>query len=272
MFKEDKTKTIKILAALICIFALITSFSGIIFPGIYKHIIADKEMPFVFAQDLISFILSVSLSFLTFIWKKKSAKLDIIRIGMIGYLFYVYGQYVMGTVYNYHYFSYLTIFGLSIFYFINAFANIEYERLEFSIPKSLRIIIAVYCAAMPALFATQWIIEIWQSIQIYSRPGVGGLTFNYYVYILDLCFVLPVCAVASVFLFQKKIKGVLLGGIISIFGFALMLWVALGFFCQPLFNKTLDVGNAMLYTLISIIFLVLSIYYFICTKITQTIA
>ena len=102
-----------------------------------------------------------------------------------------------------------------------------------------------------------------------SRPGVVGLTFNYYVYILDLCFILPVCVVSSIFLFQKKILGFLLGGIISIFGFALMLWVALGFFCQPFFDQNLDVGNAVIFSIITFVFLVLSIFYFVHAKIIK---
>jgi hypothetical protein len=269
MFKKEKIIILQVLAALIAISALIASIAGIVFPGIYKSIVLDKEMPFVFAQDFISFIAVLLLLLLAFFGKKQNIKLDIIRIGIVGYLFYVYGQYVMGTVYNYYYFLYLSVFGLSIFYFINAFTGIEYEKLEFSISKSLRIIIAVYCAVMPVFFAPQWIIEILHYIQNYSRPGKNGLTFNYYVYILDLCFVLPVCVVVTVFLFQKKILGILLGGILSIFGFVLMLWVALGFFCQPLFHRNMDFGNATQFSIISFVFLVLSIFYFINTKIIK---
>jgi hypothetical protein len=269
MYKKEKIKTLQVLAVLITISALVASITGIIFPDSYKPIVLDKEMPFVFAQDIISFIASVLL-FITFLGKKRNVKLDMIRIGTIGYLFYVYGQYAMGTVYNYYYFLYLFIFGLSVFYFINAFVGIEYEKLEFTMPKSLRIVIAGYCAIMPVFFAPQWIIELWHYIQNYSRPGAGGLTFNYYVYILDLCFVLPVCAVASVFLSQKKIMGFLLGGILSIFGFALMLWVALGFFCQPLFHRNMNVGWAATYSVITLVFLVLSIFYFIYTNIIKT--
>lgn len=270
MFKEDKIMTLQVLSALIAISALISSIAGIVFPDIYKIIVLDEKIPFVFAQDLISFAAAVLLLVITFLGKKENMKLDIIRIGIIGYLFYAYGPYVMGTLYNYFYFLYLSVFSLSIFYFINAFSGIEYERLEFSIPKSLRIIIAVCCAVMPVFFAPQWIIAILHYIQINSRPGGGGFAFNYYVYILDLCFVLPVCAAASVFLFQKKILGFLLGGVISIKGFTLMISVALGFFCQPLFHQNMVVSNAILFSIISFAFLVLSIFYFIYTKEIKT--
>jgi hypothetical protein len=267
MFKEEKIKTLRILAILIAVFALISSIIGIVIPGIYKPIVLNKEIPFVFAQDLVSLVAAISLLIMIFLGKKENIKMDIIRTGIIGYLFYVYGQYALGTVYNFLYFLYLIVFSLSIFYFINAFTGIEYKKLEFRMPKSLRIVIAVYCAIIPVFFAPQWIIDILHYIQNYSRPGAAGLTFNYYVYILDLCFILPVCAMASIFIFQNKIKGSLLGGILLIFGFMLMAWVALGFFCQPLFQLNLEVGWVVIYSIITCIFLILSILYFIHTKV-----
>jgi hypothetical protein len=271
MFKKEKIMTLRVLAALIAVSALIASISGIVFPGIYKPIVLDKEMPFVFAQDLVSLVAAIFLLCIAIFGKKENIKLDIIRTGIIGYLFYVYGQYALGTVYNYFYFLYLSVFSLSIFYFISAFTGIEYEKLELRMPKSLRIVIAVYCAIIPVFFAPQWIIDIVRYIQNYSRPGAAGLTFNYYVYILDLCFILPVCAMASIFIFQNKIKGSLLGGILLIFGFMLMTWVALGFWCKLLFQLNLEVGWVITYSIITCIFLVLSILYFIHTKVIRVV-
>jgi hypothetical protein len=119
MFKNKKVPILQVLGALIAIFTIIASVTGIVFPDIYKPIVADKETPFVLAQDLISFIAAVVLSAIIILRKKDNIKLDIIRIGIVGYLLYVYGQYVMGTVYNFSYFLYLSVFGLSIFYLIN---------------------------------------------------------------------------------------------------------------------------------------------------------
>lgn len=269
MFKKEKIMTLQVLTVLIAISALIASIAGIISPGIYKNIVEDSAMPFVIAQDVVTFIAAASSLAIVFSGKRENIKLDILQIGIIGYLFYAYGPNVMGTLYNYFYFLYLSVFGLSIFYFINAFTGIEYERLEFSIPKPLRLIIAVYCAVMPVLWAPQWIVGILQAIQANARPTDFGI---YWVYILDLCFVLPVCAITSVFLFQKKTLGYLLGGILSIKGFTLMLSVALGNYFQPLFHQEMIVGGAggaVLFSIVALVFLVLSIFYFIYTKVIK---
>jgi len=270
MFKNEKIMTLRVLAVLIAISAIIASITGIVFPDIYKPIVSETELPFNFAQDFLSLITALLLLVLTLFVKNKVMKLDILRTGLAGYLLYVYGQYVMGTVYNYSYYLYLSIFGLSIFYLINAFSAIEYEKLEFAIPKSLRIITAVYCAAITIYFAPQWIMEIFHNIQTNSRTGADGVTFNHYVYILDLCFILPVCVVSSVLLLRKKNSGILLGGILSIFGFILMLWVALGVFCHPLFHKRIDVGGGVLFSIISFVFLILSVSYFVFMKVRKT--
>jgi hypothetical protein len=269
MFKEESIKTLQVLTILIAISVLIASTAGIIFPDIYKYVVEDSAMPFVIAQDVVTLIAAISLLAIAFFGKRKNIKLDILQIGIIGYVFYAYGPHVMGTLYNYFYFLYLCAFGLSIFYFISAFANIEYKRLAFDIPNPLRLIIAVYCAVMPVLFAPQWIVGILQAIQAHARPTDFGM---YWVYILDLCFVLPVCALTSVFLFQKKPLGYLLGGILSIKGFTLMLSVALGNYFQPLFHQEMVVGGAggaVLFSTVALVFLVLSIFYFMHAKIIK---
>jgi hypothetical protein len=173
----------------------------------------------------------------------------------------------MGNLYNYFYFAYLCVFGLAIFYLIVALTGIEYEKLRFSMPDPLRIVIAAYCAAMPVLFAPQWIIGIVQGLQAHARPTDFGM---YWIYVLDLCFVLPACAIAAVLLFRKKALGYLLGGILMIKGFALMLSVAMGNYLAPLFDQKMvlgGAGGALLFSAISLVFLVLSLLFFIYAKV-----
>ena len=261
VFKNEKVTTLRILAALIALSALVASAAGIAFPGIYKPILPDHEVPFAFGQDIISIASAVLL---LFTGTKRSAKFDIFRIGIIGYLFYAYGMYTIGMLYNYFYFLYLAVFGLSIFYFIIAFTGIEYDSLKFGMPSLLRIVIAIYCAFIAVFFAPQWVVELSHIIQTNSRPAVFSFTPS--VYILDLCFVLPVCALASIFLFRKKVLGFALGGAISIKGFTLMLSVAAGFFCQPLFQQNMSVSDAVEFSALTAVFLVLSVFYFAYTK------
>jgi hypothetical protein len=63
--------------------------------------------------------------------------------------------------------------------------------------------------------------------------------------------------------------GVLLGGIIPVKGFTLMLFVAAGFFCQPLFQQELSVGDAVEFSLLSLVFLILVVLYLALTKLER---
>jgi hypothetical protein len=178
-------------------------------------------------------------------------------------------MYVIGGLYNTLYLLYQAVFGLSVFYLIWAFTGIQYERLEFRTPPPLRMALAVCCAAVAILFAPQWVSATWQSIQAHSRPDSDSLfSFRYSIYILDMCFVLPVCVMASIFIFQKKALGLLLAGVIQLKGFVLLLSVALGYLIQPLLGESLDVANTIQYSIVSAVLLMLTVFYFTHTQIT----
>ena len=272
MFKKEKFMSLQVLSMLIALSALVASVVGLIHPAIYKPLVVDRKVPFIFSQDLITIMVVVVFLFIV-IGKKMSVKADIARVGIIAYLFYAYGQYVIGTLYNHLYFLYLAIFSLSIFYLICAFISIDYEKLELSMPRPLRIVIATYCGAMPFIFAPQWISKILQSIQANSIPESDIMfSFNRAVYILDLCLILPVCVIASVLIYREKILGLVLGGVLQIKGFTLLLFVALGYIFQPLlFHQTMDLGNVVLYSAVSFLFLVLTVLYFIYTKVKKSV-
>jgi hypothetical protein len=259
VFTDETILTVRVLAALVAIAALIAAAAGIVDPSLYKPIIADRAAPFIYGQDVISLLAAIAL-LLTI--SAKGIKIQIFQAGIVGYLFYAYAPYVMGTLYTYAYFLYMAVLGLSIFYFINAFSGIVYERLELTISRSLRIALAICCAAIVVYFAPQWIVAIWKNIQTNTWSGNSGFHDLYYVYILDMCFVLPVCAVTAVLLLRKGNLGLVLGGVVPVFGGALMASVAAGFLCQPLFGQEMSLGDVAQFSIITLLFLILSAFYF----------
>jgi hypothetical protein len=269
VIKAEKFATVQALTTLVAVSALVASATGLTHPTIYKLVVLDRHVPFVFAQDLVSLVAAVLLLIIVLRTNKERPKLHIVRTGLVGYLFYGYGMYVIGGLYNTLYLLYQAVFGLSVFYLIWAFTGIQYERLEFRTPPPLRMALAVCCAAVAILFAPQWVSATWQSIQAHSRPDSDSLfSFRYSIYILDMCFVLPVCVMASIFIFQKKALGLLLAGVIQLKGFVLLLSVALGYLIQPLLGESLDVANTIQYSIVSAVLLMLTVFYFTHTQIT----
>jgi hypothetical protein len=260
---------LRLLSVLIGAAALAAAVAGLAVPEIYRAIIPLPKLPFVFAQDCITVAAAAALLALSLFRFADSERLDVIRIGLVGYLFYAYGLAVMGVVYNDCYFIYLAVFGLSIFYFIFAFGAVDLKKLEIRLPGPLRIAIALFCAAVAVFFAPQWILAILGAIRDNLRPDTTGFAFNYYVYILDLCFVLPVCVITSVMLFRNHAMGTLLGGVITIKGFTLMLSVAVGFMCQPAFHQPPAVPQSVLFSVIALACLALGAAYFLSAKIVK---
>ena len=70
-------------------------------------------MPGVFGQDLMTIVASVIILLLIARLKDGDSKKQIVILGILGYLFYAYGIYVIERGYNVLYYLYLAIFGLS---------------------------------------------------------------------------------------------------------------------------------------------------------------
>jgi len=209
MVGAQRRAMVCVLEGLIAAAALMASAAGVAVPDLYRSMVPRPVMPFVFGQDIVS--LAAALALLA-VWRRRGDKAAVLRTGIVAYLFYAYGPLAMGTVYTVFYFAYLAVFGLAIFYFIAFFSGIAYDRLICVLPAALRAVVAVYCAAIAVYFAPQWVAAIVTNIQTQSGPAKAGFDFIYYVYVLDLCFVLPVCVLACVLLLRKKVLGAVLGG------------------------------------------------------------
>jgi len=267
MFKEERVVPLRILACLIGLAALVAAVAGIVWPGIYRPLVSAAGLAYEVAQDLVSVAAALILLVTAFAKGRAGFKAGILQIGLVAYLFYGYGGYVIGLLYTYFYFAYVCVFGLSIFYFIVAFTGIEPGKPDLSLPVPLRLAVASLCAAMPAIFAPQWIAGILGKAAAHFRPTVFGID---HVYVLDLSFVLPLCALAAIYLFRKRPLGYLLGGAILVKGFFLMLSVALGGFIEPLFGQKMVLagmsGGALPFSGISLAFLALAALFLACAK------
>lgn len=259
MFRDENVATLRVLSTAIALFALLAAAAGIAAPGLYRPIAPPETAPFLYGQDAVTLVAATALLFTL---RSKAVATDVVQIGIVGYLFYAYAPYVMGTLYTYFYLAYMATLGLSIFYFIIAFVSIDYDRLQVAAPDWLRLAIVAFCGVIVVLFAPQWVVAIVGNIRTATWPGATGFHFFYYVYILDLCFVLPVCALTAIFLLRKRTLGYVLGGVIPVKGFTLMASVAAGFYCEPLFQRRLSVGDAAEFTILALVFLLLVVVYF----------
>ena len=128
MFRDPSKN--KILWQLPAVLSLIAALAGMFSPDIYSKVVSTDLRPAIFGQDMITIGASVIILLLTIRIKKEDSKKQSVIFGILGYLFYAYGIYVIERVYNILYYFYLAIFGLSYWFIVYAVASIRQEILR----------------------------------------------------------------------------------------------------------------------------------------------
>ena len=254
----NQLKRNKLLWFIIALMALIASLISVAHQGIYQGLIITDNIPGVLAQDLITVLASIAMLFLIIRIDEGDFVKQLILLGIIGYLFYGYGIYVLAKIYNILYFLYMAIFSLSFFSLLYGIANISKEAFDkIEVPDTLRKVSAAFLFLIPVIFYPMWVIRMLPFIQEMRVPASGSN-----VYILDICFVLPVFAIMAVMLLKKEDFAILLTPVLFIKGFTLCISVALGELLKPLYDLTWNKFNAFLFIFLTLACLVLAVLYF----------
>ena len=254
----NNLKRNKVLWLLIALMALIASLIGVAHQGIYQNLTVLENLPAILSQDLITVLASIAMLYLIIRIDEDDFVKQLILLGIIGYLFYVYGIYVFGKFYNILYLLYMAIFSLSFYSLIYGIVNIKKKAFDnIKIPTAIQKASAAFLFLIPIIFYPMWIIRMWPFMQEMRMPIV-----NSNVYILDMCFVLPVFAMMAVMLLKKDNFAILLTPVLFIKGFTLCLSVALGEFLKPFYNLIWNKPYALLFIFLTLACLALAILYF----------
>jgi len=248
----------KVLWLLIALMALVASLIGVVHQSIYQNLAIVENLPAILSQDLITVLASIAMLYLVIRIDEDDYVKQLILLGIIGYLFYVYGIYVFEKFYNILYLLYMGIFSLSFYSLVYGIANIRNEAFNnIKIPATLRKVSVAFLFLIPIIFYPMWIIQMWPFMQKMQVPMV-----NSNVYILDICFVLPVFAMMAVMLLRKEAFAILLTPVLFIKGFTLCLSVALGEFLKPFYTLTWNKPYALLFIFLTLACFVLAVLYF----------
>lgn len=151
----------RILWVSVALLSLVAAFIGVANPGLYSQVVSTEMMPGVLSQDLITIVSSIVVLFLTVRIKEEDSIKQIVILGIIIYLFYGYGIYVIERIYNVLYFVYMAIFGLSFYSIIYSVANIRKEMLpKIQLPKTIRFVSVGFLLINPLIFYPLWALHI----------------------------------------------------------------------------------------------------------------
>jgi hypothetical protein len=243
--------------------SLIAALSGVFRPGLYSKVISGDIMPGVFGQDLMTIAASLAILFLLIRIKEQDSTKHILILGIIGYLFYAYGIYVIERVYTVLYFVYLAIFGLSFWSLVYGAASIRQDiRQEASLSRLMRNLSAGFSLLVALIFDALWISALLPLLQAGEK-----IEFLYSVYILDLCFIMPAFILTAILVIKGKGLGLLLLPVMFVLGFTLIFSLVVAEAVKPFYYLAIDAGALGSSLALSLAFLALTVFYLRSLKI-----
>lgn len=244
----------RILWAVSGVLTLIAAGVGLWNPGIYDRIVSQELIPGAFSQDLLSLAAALGLLYLALATDDGRVKHHIVAVGLLGYLFYAYGIYVIERAYNGLYLVYMAIFTIVFWAMISAGAHLRRDLPKPALPKALRLVSASGAILQPLIFYPLWVGMLLPLMQ--SGEQIDSL---YSIFILDLCFIMPAFLILSVLTYRDQGSGLLLLPSLYVLGFTLIFSLAVGELVKPSFDAVLNPAAFWPALGLSLLFLILGV-------------
>lgn len=234
--------------------SLVASLVGVLYSDIYDQVVSSEIMAGVLSQDILTIILSFVGIVLIVSMKKSDLKKNIVLLGILGYFFYGYGIYVIEQLYTPLYFVYMAIFGLALYSIVSNLINLKGTIPNLKPSKTIRILSIIFLVITPLIFYPLWISQIIPLIQTGQK-----LEFTFSIYILDLCFIMPLFVVTAIKTIKSINWGLLLTPSLFIVGFSVLAPLGFAEFLKPImFDMTMEIEILGMFLTLSIIYLILA--------------
>lgn len=244
----------RILWAITGVLTLAAAAIGLGNPRIYDRIVSEELIPGAYSQDLLSAAAALGLLYLALTSHADRQKHQIVALGLLGYLFYAYGIYVIERAYNGLYLAYMAIFTMAFWSLVYAGAQLRRDLPQPALAKTFRLVSASGAILQPLIFYPLWIGMLLPLMR--TGEQIDSL---YSIFILDLCFVMPAFLILSVLTYRNHGTGLLLLPAAYVLGFTLIFSLAVGELVKPMFNATLIPAAFGPELALSLLFLVLGI-------------
>ena len=219
-------------------FALISALAGVINKNIYNNLFPIEFLPGAFPQDVITVLLCLFMYRLSSSIKQNDIKKQIVMVGLLGSLFYLYGIFVIERVYNWFYLFYAAAFTSSFWSLIYTLSGYRPENFSnLKISKAMLRTTAYSSLIIAIVFSALWIAALIPLMRDNNR-----IEFLYSIYILDLCFIMPAFTITAIISLQNKPLGILLAPAIMILGFFVIFPLGLNELGKPYYGLQFNFG------------------------------
>lgn len=233
---------------------MVASVVGVVCSGIYDPVVSREIMPGVLSQDLMTVAAALTLVILAGTTREEDMRRKIVILGLLGYLFYAYGIYVIEQIYTVLYLTYMALFGLSFYSLVYGLVTIDRDIFpRVSLARRPRLVSTAFLFLVPLIFYPLWISQLLPLI----RTG-RKIEFLNSVYILDLCFIMPAFVILGVWTARNRGTGLLLTPAMFVLGFTLLFPVGVGELFKPYYDQAVDPAGLGLFLGLSLLFVLLA--------------
>ncbi len=219
--------------------AFLSALGGVLFRDIYVGLFRSDFLPGAFPQDVLTIIVCVFLFVLIAVTREDDVRRQIIIVGLLGSLFYLYGIFTIERVYNSFYLLYAAVFASSfwsIVYTLSGFRSAGFADLRLS--SGIARTTAVVSILIAVVFTLLWTMALIPLMREHNR-----IEYLYSIYILDLCFVMPAFIITAVMSLRRMPLGILLAPAIMIMGFFVIFPLGLNELAKPSAGMAANYGS-----------------------------
>ena len=210
------------LSSLLILAALVAAGVGVFFPGVFR----DPAMTAGNAQgsSVVILVVAIPAVVVGMIWTARargsgSLRAEIVWLGALGYLVYNGVIFTFDTAFNELFLAYVALLSLAVWSLVVllSHADVTGIRAAFRHAAAVRVI-AAYMLAVVAIFAFTWLSQIIPALVTHGVPSplVGTKMLTSPIHVLDLGFLLPVTALAAIWLWQRRPRGYFLSGVMLV--------------------------------------------------------
>ena len=212
----------RLLSMAILVLMAAAAVAGLLVDGLYQD--ADSVAAMFRGYDLVTLVIAVPVLAITLLPAlRRSARAQLLWVGVLAYAVYNYANYVFGTAFNDLFLVHTALFSLSVFALALALANLDVTGIarQFSPRTAVRTAGAILMLLAVGL-AAMWIFNSVRFAVTGQPPDESLLVLpaaNQHVgYVLDLALLVPASILAAVLLWRRAAWGYLLGTVVAVFG------------------------------------------------------
>ena len=202
------------LSLTVIILAFIASAGGLVIDDLYRDSHAIR-ITWICNDAVTMFVALPLLAICLWQTRKGSLRAKLVWMGLMAYMVYNYAFYLFGASFNPFFLLYTALFSLSVFALITGLSDSSLSEVKEKFSGSTPVRpISIFLAAISLPLAIVEVSQILSSLNSGKPPAAPSL-----IYALDLSLIVPVSALAAIYLWKRKSWGYILAMIMLVKSF-----------------------------------------------------